>query len=200
MCAAISRVEWLGKMCVNDGEKKVIRKTKTKTTQKDNAKLRNLNELTSYHVRMKEFIMLIARRYELHYEKVYNYFESQNRLSDLLIINFWETENDWNPILKFLQCSETPKKKFPNANKAPSGQKEYMIDEDIDLNWRNFEFSGRFKQMFALLDEFKHKYNNSIENYVNKIVQNELKLDFENDEENWYTRLKKMYKHQLPKK
>ena len=36
-----------------------------------------MNEMTSYKVRMKEFIMLIARRYELHYTKVYKYFESQ---------------------------------------------------------------------------------------------------------------------------
>ena len=132
-----------------------------KNKQWINKTLESLEEKTTYKVTVREFAMLIARRYELHNEKILKYFQYDGESNDrLLVMNLWNDTLPWKTLMEFLECDPNElwaydAKEIGEHNVSPQGlQKERMIPEDIDLNWRDFTFSDEYQDLFDLIASF----------------------------------------------
>ncbi len=118
--------------------------------------LKSDKEITLYGPTAREFMMLTARRYEVHNFKVKKYFE--NRPNNLLILDLANDKNAFEKLKHFLECpiSDSSKgdgnekgEEFPRDNVAPDGMKKEMIPKNYSLDWRNFNFSKRFADIYA---------------------------------------------------
>ncbi|ETO36168.1 NAD dependent epimerase/dehydratase [Reticulomyxa filosa] len=109
----------------------------------------------------KDFLMLVARRYELHNQFVIDYFKSQNRSNDLLILNFNDQQlknisehmnrssipqqpyyPQWKPLIEFLGCTTAiARRPFPHLNR---GRKYKMIPQNILSEPGNRSISSKF--------------------------------------------------------
>ena len=94
-----------------------------------------------------ELAHYMAMIYELHNERIINYFTRYDKLNDLLILNIDEykdnpNKNQWKDIMEFLGChNDTIIKyaKYPHVN--PTKLKynlsiEYLLPSDYELDWR----------------------------------------------------------------
>ncbi|ETO03247.1 hypothetical protein RFI_34165 [Reticulomyxa filosa] len=101
-----------------------------------------------YGVSLKEFAMLVARRYEIHNFKVRKYFE--NRPNDLLVLNLSAEKSNtlWKKLTDFLQCPHTVNATFPKKNTSPPYQQFVSIPKHTTFNWRQFNFSQTYQSVF----------------------------------------------------
>ena len=143
--------------------------------------------------------MLIARRYELHNEKVIKYFTSKygDKVDDYLLVIDLSKDNPWQPILKFLQCrldnyndqdnrdgkeiERIENLVFPQSNQAPDAQTHDMIPKDMKFDWKNHEYPLFFESVFKqanryyskeYLMEYRYYQSFNDSNYVN-LFENE---------------------------
>ena len=122
--------------------------------------------------------MTIARRYELHNEKVIKYFTSKYRqfVDDyLLVIDLQNDENPWQQIMQFLHYHKTTEQDLtltkpttrtsnnsdhdiinqcPNVNKAPDDQVSNMIPKDMKFDWKNYQFQGKKQKVFDIAQKY----------------------------------------------
>lgn len=134
-------------------------------------------------------LMLDARRYELHNEKVIKYFVSkygENVDDHLLIVDLSDTKlNHWEKIMNFLQCGSFHNDSniniyksygFPQTNRAPADQIEAMLPRNITFDWKNYAFRNKFVRVMDIGEKYYqeplsmgHRYFNSYDDvdYVN---------------------------------
>ena len=113
--------------------------------------------------------MTIARRYEVHNEKVIKYFTSKYKefVDDyLLIIDLENDENPWQKIINFLHCHEIKQdlnnnnnnndifNQFPNANKAPDEQVSNIIPINMKFDWKNYQFEKKKQKVFDVAQRY----------------------------------------------
>eukprot|EP01083_Nonionella_stella_P156902 508640_1 len=123
-----------------------------------NKTLTSLDVRSTYKVTVREFAMLSARRYEKHNENVMRYF-SGSRRDNLLVMNLWNDTLPWKTLMEFLECDASKlwpydSKPIGEHNVSPSGQKKDMLPRDTDLNWKQFQFSPQYQDLFDLIASF----------------------------------------------
>ena len=156
-----------------------------------NKTLESLDERTTYKVSVREFAMLIARRYEYHNEKIMKYFgydwKQPRENKRLLVMNLWNDTLPWKTLMEFLECDPEKlwaydAKEIGEHNVSPEGlQQKRMLPDDIDLNWRDFKFSDEYQDLFDLVQSFSGD------------------VDYERNKE-FYDKLKGFYKFWGPDK
>lgn len=122
--------------------------------------------------------MEIARRYELHNEKVIKYFTSKYRehVDDyLLVIDLQNDQNPWAKLLNFLHCQVLSSSsnddsnhdstsgdisnasqyfEFPTVNKAPDNQPSAMIPRDMMFDWKNYKYRNELQTVFNMSEKY----------------------------------------------
>ena len=134
-----------------------------------------------YKTRLIDLIMIVARRYEMHNNKVIRYFASKygNNVDDYLLIIDLRQPNPWKKILKFLNCHFASNKhsidniddfneilEFPTSNQAPDNQPSNMIPVNMTFDWKNYEFfDSNLQHVFNASEKYyrfpysmQHKY------------------------------------------
>ncbi|ETO27746.1 hypothetical protein RFI_09386 [Reticulomyxa filosa] len=100
------------------------------------------NYRTRFGTSFKDYMMLIARRYELHNQNVVQYFQSRKQIHNLLVINLFDKSIDhWSVLKNFLGCdfSLPNQKEFPRSNVGEKVVSEF-IPRDYPLNWKNYQY------------------------------------------------------------